>query len=195
MSDKKLASDILANYRESSELFSTFQKKAGPECPAGCGKCCMKKDIACAPYELLPLALHLIEINKAEEILERARNHQEDRCIFLEVTDKEKGLGICSEYQHRPFICRAFGVAARHDKNHLIEYSLCKVFKEDVSQIRKITEFEITEIPFIEILKSKLQALDPRLLETEIPIHQGIVMLLEKILLRNSLEGSGVDIS
>lgn len=182
----ELAQTISLKYAEVSKVFNEFQQKTNLLCPEGCGKCCFKPDIACAPYELLPLALYLLKTNRAEIFLEKATQAQNDRCILLEISDEEKGKGRCSEYQFRPFICRAFGVSARHGKKDNIDYSICRVLKENDSFAPQFS-FTQEEIPFIEIWKKQLEALDPRLAEKEIPINQGLVILLEKVLLWDSL--------
>jgi hypothetical protein len=56
---------------ETAKVFSDFQNETTLICPNGCGKCCFKPNILCAPYELYPLANHLIENNLAEYFLEK----------------------------------------------------------------------------------------------------------------------------
>ena len=179
----ELSLEIEKCMKEISTVFGDFQKKSGLVCPTGCGKCCFKADISCSPYELLPLALQLLKENRAEEFLEKANRTYDNHCMFLNVTDKEMGHGYCSEYQFRPFVCRAFGISARHGKNDHVEYSMCKVFKDNFSE----SSVNHNEIPFIEIWRKKLGALDPHLMEKEVPLNQALVIILEKVLLWDSL--------
>ncbi len=187
MTIEELSHSISISLDEVSKAFSEFQHKSKLPCPEDCIKCCVKPDISCAPYELLPLALYLLKNNKAELFLDKVAQAQNDRCILLEVSDEAKGMGRCSEYQFRPFICRAFGISARHGKNNKIDYSICRVLKENDHITKEIT-FAEEEIPFIEIWKKKLEALDPHLSEKEIPINQGLAIILEKVLLWDSFQ-------
>lgn len=134
---------------------------------------------------MLPLALHLFENNLAETFLENALEHSEDRCILLSIIDEEKGLGSCSKYEFRPFVCRVFGIAGRTGKRGQIEYSICALLKENIADT--ITN-DHSNIPFIENWKRKLEVVDPKLTEKEIPINQALALVLEKILLMKSFE-------
>ncbi len=187
MIDEKLSLSILNKYEEVSKVFGDFQKKNNLHCPTGCGKCCFNPEISCTPYELIPMALHLLATKKAEVYLEEAKIKKDGRCLFLKVTDEEKGLGSCREYEHRPFLCRAFGISARHGKNNQIEYNICKVFK-DTNQITEDLNFAESEIPFIEIWNKNLETLDPHFLEKEIPINHALIAILEKVLLWDSYQ-------
>ena len=180
---QKLAESILNQLIETSLTFSRFQKLSEKPCPSGCIQCCLKKDISCSPFELLPMALHLIQTNRAEEILNKAQNYKEDKCFFIAITDSDRKFGFCEEYEYRPFICRAFGVSARHDKNNQIEFSLCKILNELYPDQNVLQDLKSGDVPFIETLKQRLVVLDPKLLELEVPIHQAIVIVLEQVLL------------
>lgn len=182
MTDRKLAEKIQGQLLEVSSVFNDFQNKTTLTCPSGCGKCCMKSDISCAPYELLPLAFHLLDTGKASDVLEKAHQHTNTHCLFLEVQNASLGLGKCSEYEHRPFICRAFGLTARLGKYKIIERSICAPLSEKETSspdIKIVNE----DIPLIDVWKRKLESIDPHLLEKEVPIHQGIIFVLEKLIL------------
>jgi Fe-S-cluster containining protein len=183
---KELAKNIAEKLSEVSNVFGQFQKSSGLNCPEACAKCCFKADISCSPYELLPMAFHLMASGKAESLLEKARSHNENRCFFLNVIGESKGSGQCSEYHHRPFICRAFGLAARRGKNEIAERSICNTLSKLESENSSI-QIVTSEIPLIDIWKKKLESIDPRLLEREIPIHEGLVIILERLLLWQNL--------
>ena len=100
--------------------------------------------------------------------------------------NKDLGTGRCSEYQHRPFVCRAFGLSARMGKYQKAERSLCKTLS-DIESGSTTIEIIDDEIPLIDMWKKKLESLSPHLLEKEVPIHEGIVIILEKLLLFKSL--------
>ncbi|MBC7538975.1 MAG: YkgJ family cysteine cluster protein [Bacteriovorax sp.] len=186
MHNRELSKAISEKLSEVSDVFGHFQQKTGLTCPTGCGKCCLKADISCSPYELLPMAFNLIDTGRAEEVLENARLYKENICLFLKVNDQSQGTGSCSEYEHRPFICRAFGLSARRGKHEIIERLICKTLSEiEISKphIKIVDE----EIPQIDLWKKRLESIDPHLLENELPIHQGIAILLERLLLWKKL--------
>lgn len=190
MSYKELSNAIHAKLTEVSHIFGSYQEKLGLICPEGCGQCCFKVDVSCSPYELLPMALHLIEKGSAEEILEKAKNSYGKHCLFLKVDDENLKLGSCSEYQYRPFVCRAFAIAARRGKHEKIDLSICKILSEIKSSMPHISIAD-HEVPQIDIWKKRLELIDPHLLENECPINQGIVIVLEKLLLWKQYSSEG----
>ena len=188
---REISNTINEKLNEVSYVFNQFQENSGLKCPTGCGKCCMKADISCSPYELLPMAFHLIDSKRAEEVLEKAKNHSNKNCLFLDVKSEYHGTGQCHEYQYRPFICRAFGLSARIGKHQNIERSVCSILRKieiDSPNIQIVDN----EIPLIDLWKKKLEIIDPHLLDKEIPIHQGIVILLEKLLLLEKMHDQSI---
>lgn len=134
------------------------------------------------------MAIELLERGEAQEAYEKAKAYQGKNCFFLSVENDEKYLGKCTEYQHRPLICRAFGVSARHGKNERIEFSVCQVLKEQKSDefqklLAGLDRNELKSIPFIDQEKGHIAAIDPRFLEREYPIAQSLTIILEKVLL------------
>lgn len=186
MISRELAQTILKHLEEVSQVFGDFQKMGQLHCPPSCGKCCFNPEISCAPYELLPLALHLLGSNRAEEMLELAQTNLNTKCILLQVLDEEKGNGRCSDYAFRPFICRAFGVSARHGKKGT-DYSICRVLKSNDSFTPDFNHID-EDIPYIEVWKKRIEAIDPKLLEREIPINQALAVILEKVLLWDTFQ-------
>lgn len=186
MSGRELSIAINEKLQEVSAVFSEFQNTTGLLCPKECGRCCFKSDISCSPYELLPMAYDLIDKGCAEEVLLKAKNYSGKACVFLEISDEQSGTGRCSEYQFRPFICRAFGISARRGKYGQIEKSICKTLSE-VQKMDSRINYADNEIPSIDSWKKNLESLDPNLLEVEVPINVGLVIILEKLLLIKSL--------
>jgi Fe-S-cluster containining protein len=182
--NNELASAISNMHEEVSQVFSALQESSGLSCPPGCGACCMNPEISCSPFELLPLALHLLEQKRAEVVLEKAKNAINDRCIMLQVNDEEKGLGRCSDYAYRPFLCRVFGVSARLEKNQSVTYSICKVLKESSKVPGKALQLESMKdtAPIIEIWKRRFESLHPHLNAIELPINEALVVMIEKLL-------------
>jgi Fe-S-cluster containining protein len=169
---------IHTQLEETAQAFSEFQNKTTLLCPSGCGKCCFKPNITSAPYELFPLAHYLVENNLAEKYLEKIQINDDRICVLLNIQDKENGLGQCSHYEYRPFVCRAFGIAARTNKYQEQELVVCPTLKE-VHSIK----LDFKDAPNIHLWKKKLEAIDPKLTEKEIPINAGLKILLEKLLL------------
>jgi Fe-S-cluster containining protein len=187
MLNRELSKSIETFYAEMSQVFSDFQQKSMLACPPGCGQCCFKPDICCSPFELLPLALHLLDVGLAEFFLEKARDQKDGRCPLLEIEDEKSGKGRCTQYAYRPFICRAFGVSARYGKMSKIDYSICRVLKLNNEHSAALTH-AYDEVPFIEIWRKKFEVLNPHLQEREIPINQALAIVLEKVLIWNSYQ-------
>jgi Fe-S-cluster containining protein len=95
-------------------------------------------------------------------------------------------MGSCTEYENRPFICRAFGLSARSGKHQSIEVSICKTLRDKQAQLSLIP-YSIDEVPQIDSWKKNLETIDPQLLLTERPINESIIFLLEKLLLWKQL--------
>ncbi len=181
---ENLSIKIKSGLEEIGKPFSDFHEKSKMACPPTCGKCCYNPEIACHPYELLPLALDLLERNLAEEYLAKAKNSKDGICVLLDKVHPESGLGRCTDYQNRPSICRAFAVSGRLNKKNEIELSVCKKLKE----IYSIEDFHFAndEVPYISLVKRKLEAIDPAMIGPQININEALIIILEKVLLRQS---------
>lgn len=187
MNSRELSLSILEKLKEISTVFGKAQSQIGLTCPASCSKCCFKSDISCAPIELLPMAYHLYDSGKAEEFLLKAQKHKANHCFFLDVHDELSGKGRCGQYEHRPFICRAFGLSARHGKNETTDYSLCKTLQARVLSEENI-QLNGMDIPFMDSWKKELEAIHPEFLAKEMPIHESLALILEKLLLKESYQ-------
>jgi Fe-S-cluster containining protein len=192
---KKLAAGILLELNKIYIEFSLFQEKSNLPCPTGCGKCCFKSDIYCTPIELLPMALDLLERKIAKEMYEKCLEHSADHCLFMLVSDREKGLGKCTEYIYRPLVCRTFGVAGKHDKNNKVAFSVCTTLREkhpeSYDQLIN-SDLKNEKIPFINNSKNKLFSFDPSFMEKELPINQALAVILNKVIFYSELN-SGTD--
>lgn len=189
----ELSQHILREYDEITATFNNFQHNNKLNCLPNCGKCCFKPDIYCTPLELLPLALEFLSRGDAEKVYALCLEKHNERCLLLNVDNEEKFQGKCSEYNYRPLICRTFGVSARHGKKDNVDYSVCKVIKEDKSTeyyelLLKNYPQDTSDLPYIDLGKNRLAALDPRFLSEEYPINQSLRIILEKVLLYASYE-------
>jgi Fe-S-cluster containining protein len=189
MDFEKLASQILEELESIGKTYSEFQSKTKLSCPPGCGKCCQNPEIACSPYELLPLAMDLLKRDLAEEYLKKCKEDTTGICIMQTIHDGKLGLGVCTDYQYRPLICRAFGVAGRKNRLDQIDLSICKTLKDlnlgDDLNVESLA-VPVKEIPLIGHSKSKLEAIDPVLLMPQYNINKALEIILEKVLLWNS---------
>lgn len=190
---KNLSDEILKEFNQISEEFSSFQNHSKLTCIEGCGKCCFKTDIYCSPIELLPMALELLKIGKAQEFYEKCQAEDQNKCVMLVVHDEEKYLGNCSQYDNRPLVCRTFGVSVRHGKNSQLDFSICKPIKENKSELyqevlRSDLSLYTSPLPFIDMCKNRLISMHPLFLENEMPIKDALKMMLEKVLLYDDLE-------
>jgi Fe-S-cluster containining protein len=190
---KILADQILREFSLISDEFSSFQNISNLSCIEGCGKCCFKPDIYCSPYELLPLAIELLEKGEAQNFYNQCLGKENDRCIFLNVQNEVKFKAKCDAYIFRPLICRTFGVSARHGKNERMDMSVCKPLQEEKQAAYEVLlakSFSTSNlpIPFIDFCKSRLSSLDPQLQEVELPINQALKVILEKVLFYASYE-------
>lgn len=189
---KELAEKILQEYTVISKEFSEFQTKTKLSCLEGCGKCCFKPDIYCSPYELLPLALELVEKGDAQRVYDICCEKEFERCMFLNVQSEDGFKAKCDAYLFRPLICRTFGVSARHGKNERIDISVCKTLQEekaeDYKNLLATSQLDKSNLPFIDSSKNSLLTIDPNLLEEEMPINKALKVMLEKVLLAYSFE-------
>lgn len=186
---KNLAREISAEYDKLSTQFSTFQNKNNLGCIEKCGRCCFKQDIYCSPIELLPMTIYLIENNKAYEYLEKIQKGLFNYCIFLNVSNESRFEGYCGEYEHRPVVCRTFGVSARHAKDGSVGFSICKTIKENKRlEVEKLNSLSLKkeDYPFINVSKSNLIALSPKFMDSEYTISESLRIMLEKVLLIKS---------
>lgn len=185
---KHLAETIKTGLDEIGKPFSDFHANSKMACPPSCGKCCYNPDVACHPFELLPLAMDLLERNLAEEYLEKAKANKDGICILLNRLDPQSGLGRCGEYRNRPSICRAFAVSGRINKKEEVELVVCKKLKE----LYPLNDFDFSkeEIPFISQVKRKLEAIDPVMIGPQININEALIIILEKVLLWQSYQNS-----
>ncbi|MBY0413879.1 MAG: YkgJ family cysteine cluster protein [Bdellovibrionales bacterium] len=182
------AAQILAELENISEEFSRFQESSNLSCIEGCGRCCFKSDIYCSPYELLPMALELLEKGEAQKYYNYLTTKIEasDKCIFLNVTNADQFQGLCSNYKFRPLVCRTFGVSARHEKNNDVSFSVCRPLKaEKQNAVLRLNSMS-PNIAFIDHCKTRLSAIDPQLSEIELPMNESLKIILEKVLLYSS---------
>ncbi len=178
MSYEILAANILNGLEKIGEPFRVSQIETGLNCPPECGKCCLNADVACHPYELLPLALDLYDRGLAEKYLEMAKSEEGNVCILLKILNIENGKAQCSEYQFRPSVCRSFGVSKIIIKNKREDFSICKHLKEGIN----LENISLKNLPVLGHVKKQVEAIHPELLGPNYQINTALKMILEKVL-------------
>lgn len=125
--------ELSAIYSELDELITVIKKETGLDCISKCRTCCntSSRNIEVSVLEFLPLAVHLWQTNKAEEMLARLyEKRDEDHCILLENNSLQKPEGGCLYYDWRPLLCRLFGFSAMLNKEGTPESSVCRLVKQ-----------------------------------------------------------------
>lgn len=188
---KKLSENFLQALEQIGEKFSQFQKSSRLPCVPECGGCCFNPQIYCSPFDMLPVALALIENKTAEQtyefLQELLNNKPLSHCIFLKVDDAKKAKGTCTQYTYRPLICRVFAVSARHNKLGKVEFSVCKTIQEAnpkayTELLSKTEHLSGEELPFIDHSKSPLAEIFPFIHHEEYPINEALLKMLDKLL-------------
>ena len=172
---ESLSSAIEAHYQETSAVFASAQAKTGLTCPPSCGRCFLHPDIRVAPLEMLPMALEIWRAGQAEVMLARLATAG-PVCIAFRPGPQE-GQGSCAQYQHRPFICRAFGVAAVQGKHGPVA-SLCATLKTQA----KAEIIDAAPLPLSSVWYAKLASLHPELISGQININDALRECLQRIL-------------
>lgn len=109
----------------------TDRHRAAINCRPGCGECCHQTfRVSQVEGALLSEGLALLSQSQRREVVARARAYRPDQglpCPLL--TDDQR----CSMYQHRPRICRKYGVPLWHpDRPH--ELRTCRLNVVDGEQ-------------------------------------------------------------
>ena len=161
-----------------------FQSWSALGCKFGCGKCCFKPDIEATPLEFLPFAMHLHQLGKGEEWLDKIDKLADDKiCVILNPT--QSGAGLCSEYQHRGLICRLFGFSARSNKYDQKELVTCTIIKAEQQSNYQAAEAKINSggtVPLLSDYYLKMHYVDPVLANDFMPINKAIKRAIEIVL-------------
>lgn len=186
---KNLSSDLEKVYHEMSEIFFEFQNRSQLNCLKECSQCCHHPEIEATPFEMLPLAIQLLEQKNPLEIdqmISEIERHQ-GPCYFLKdkVNSTSKGCGI---YEKRPMICRIFGAMGQKRKLG-VELSVCKLIKIQSPKEYEMAKFE-KDIPLAYDWRPQIRNLDPYQNDKFYPPSKALLIMLERILLTNSYEES-----
>ncbi len=171
---------IEAVFEKLDEETSAFQQAAGLACPVGCGKCCFKPDIEATILEFLPFAFYLHQQNLAYQWYEKMKNSDSAVCLILE--PMRGNAGLCSQYNHRPLICRLFGYSARTDKYGEKKLVTCQIIKTEQQDMVELTDKKIQNglvVPVMNQFYMQLHAIDAELTRDFYPINIAITRALE----------------
>lgn len=132
---------------------TSFHKATKISCKTGCGACCIKPDTVWTTIgEMLPVAWKLYRENLVDIYRDKLDNFSDQAtCILFAATDKQNGMGQCSQYSHRPSICRLFGSSIRISKNDFTEILACAWQRTNHADDLKDAESALrdgSEIPF-----------------------------------------------
>jgi Fe-S-cluster containining protein len=177
MNIREFSDYLLKLYEDMSLTFSTYQNSVGLQCPPDCGKCCLKPDIEATVFEMIPMALKILDEGRVDEYLERLDQLNDGICInFIPLATD--GKGRCGQYAERPSVCRMFGVAGFLNKRREITLSICKHLKNMYPQ-----EVNPEGAPILSFWSSQMATLDPRLVQDFLPLNQALKIALEKVVL------------
>jgi Fe-S-cluster containining protein len=174
MNIREFSDYLLKLYQEMSLTFSTYQNATGLQCPPDCGKCCLKPDIEATVFEMIPMALRIMDEGHVEEWLEKLENDTAGICLSF-VPLGADGKGRCSHYQERPSVCRMFGVSGYYNKRREINLSICKHLKSLYP-----TPLDPSGVPVMAQWSAQMGSLDPRLIQEFRPINEALKLALQK---------------
>jgi len=180
-------SDLQLFYGELSERMDLLRHQTGFTCIEKCGKCCnvASEKIETTIFEMLPLALHFIRLNKHDEILEQLKSEDlgKDTCIMYKKLNEEGSQGYCSAYVNRPLICRLFGAAVRIKSDESKEFVMCKLLKDIVAKNPSLSDLADKMVVIQEVV-GNARGLNVNLTSELYNINEGLKLAIEHILFR-----------
>lgn len=182
--DRKKVKFLFKLYQKLDNDIAAFQKSSGLKCREGCGQCCENPKVTTSILELLPVAFHLWQNNKAQTWLDEGKTkNSSGACVFYKTDSRKTGMGRCSIYRFRPLICRLFGFSAMSDKHGKKQLLTCPIIKESYAEQIRTIENNLDQnnlIPKTTDYTMQVQTLDSSLSQ-ELPINEAIHRALEKV--------------
>lgn len=180
-------------YDQIDVAFSQHQQACGLSCLPECGQCCLSNDVVAGRYEMLPLALALWQQGQAEAVLAQLSaldmDVPEDRaCIMYQKSSVDGRLGRCGVYQHRPLLCRVFGVYARRNKYQQKELSVCKLIAENNGLTPERRQAIAQEAPEVALWRKRVEELNPTPSGPLLPINQALREALDYVLMKTQYQ-------
>lgn len=185
MVPEQLVLDVLELYAQIDDRIDAFAQAQGLRCPPGCGRCCHSPAVEATILEVLPIAWHLFDNGIAEQLHEDLGAAERDSlpCLLFQKDERIEGNGRCSQYAHRPFLCRMFGFSSRYDKSGQAVPVLCKVHRAGLPEIgllpAVIDPDAVQTMPNYRDLHYQLYSMEPGLQNQRYPINEAIRRAIE----------------
>jgi len=178
----QLIGQIRQIYEDIDRQIETFQVASGLQCPSGCGKCCENPQVETTPTEVLPLALRLVQEDRAEYWLKQAAiANYAGACIFYQPDRLIAGNGRCGVYADRPSLCRLFGFGTIKNKHDRSELAACKIHKQTMPAVLASAVNPVLDLaPNFSDFSMQLRNLQPDLSDL-VPINQAVAIAINKV--------------
>jgi Fe-S-cluster containining protein len=129
-----LPPQVMRVFREVGREIAGLKLATGLRCVPGCGSCCESRHVEATVVEALPLAKEIYRRGEEEKIL-MAIDEKDLRgdpvCVLFRPNPHRPGHGRCAYYEFRFLVCRLFGFATRRGKSGKLEFSPCKIIKQN----------------------------------------------------------------
>lgn len=186
MNLEQKSQEVRKVFEELDQEIKSFVDASKLTCISGCGFCCSNPKVSASVLEFLPLAFDLYEKGKSEIALDLLdQTTEEDACIIYKSFSADGHSGFCSDYQNRGMICRLFGSSARKNKEGQKEIIICKKLKTEKKELYDNVVSAINtgmQIPSSTDAYRKINNIDFRLAEQQLPINQAIKEALESVI-------------
>jgi len=166
------------------DITSEFEAKVRYKCREGCGTCCLKPTIEAQTIEMMPLAKHLIDCGRFEEIYEKLASSGDGPCEMFQAHEDGAEKGRCTAYEFRPSVCRLFGFSAVKKKVGPPQLVNChwqkKLYPNELAQTQEAINAGMS-VPIISEYRFQFQNIAAStVMGTPLPINQALKTALEK---------------
>jgi len=156
-------------FNEADRQVATFRESSGLDCVKGCHMCCLNPNIHTTVMEFLPLASHLVDSGRHEDILTRIESRNERTCVIF---NPFNGPGSCSMYEQRGLICRLFGFTARTTREGAPQLVTCEPIRQRMEKTPEM--ITVATAPQMPAYYMKLFGIDPHLSVRYLPINESV---------------------
>jgi Fe-S-cluster containining protein len=169
---------------EISETTTKFEKSVTYKCREGCGACCLKPSVEAQVVEMLPMAKHIIDSGRFDEVYEKLSERDDGACQMFQADISGVEKGRCSAYGFRPSVCRLFGFSAVNKKAGPPELANCnwqkKLYPAELVEAQKNIDTGM-HVPIISDYGFQMQNIAPSAaMGTLMPINRALKIALEK---------------
>ena len=179
---KNLSLQVLTLYSELDIQTTAFACASGIRCPSGCATCCGSENVEATVLEMLPMAFHLFATCQAELLIKRLEIITNSRqCILFRKDHLADGKWGCSQYSHRPLICRLFGFSGIRDRDGNPKFALCRYMQGRVNMEEAHMQSALADMPVFSDAGMKITSLHPSLGTDRIPVNEALSAALYKV--------------